>query len=82
MIRPANPTHGLKPFQMYCIGTVQRETQNIFESHGQTHVNYKAHAGAAIGELAYLDAGIPVHTCLAQEFRAWAEAAVMPLQAA
>lgn len=73
MIRPASPTHGLKPFQMYSIGAVKRETQNIFEAHGKTLVNYKAHKGVAVGQLAYVDAGIPVHTCTASEFRAWAE---------
>lgn len=82
MIRPENPTHGLKPFQMYSAGAERRETQNIFESRGQTHVNYKAHAGAAVGELAYLDAGVAVHTCLAHEFEAWASGIDLQAQAA
>lgn len=73
MIRPARTTHGIKPFQMY--SAVSRETQNIFELQGQTYVNYKSHAGQPMGELAYLDGNTPVHTCLAKDFRSWAEAA-------
>lgn len=71
MNRPTNPSHGLKPFQMYTAGAARRETQNIFELCGQTHVNYRSHAGQPVGEFAYLDGATPVHTCLAKDFLDW-----------
>ena len=74
MNRPAQSNHGLKPFQMYSVGAVQRETQNFFEFQGQTLVNYKSRAGQAIGDLAYVEGKIPVHTCHATDFAAWAGA--------
>ena len=82
MNRPARPTHGLKPFQMYCVGGVQRETQNIFEFQGQTLVNYKSHAGQAIGDLAYVEGETAVHTCHARDFAAWAGATLPQATAA
>lgn len=82
MNRPAKPNHGLKPFQMYSVGDVQRETQNIFAFEGQTLVNYKSHAGQAIGDLAYLEGKTPVHTCKAKDFAAWAGAPIPQATAA
>lgn len=82
MNRSILATHSLQPFQMYSVGAVKRETQNIFEFQGKAHVNYKSHAGQVIGELAYLDGNTPVHTCLAKDFCAWAQASLEPASAA
>lgn len=62
----------IKPFQMYSVGNEQRQTLNIFDVQGRMLVNYKSHAGTAVGELAYVDGGVPVHTCLAKDFAQWA----------